>query len=105
MKYVKSVYPKWTEDLKKWGEMKKHPHGNVQRDGPDLHSTPSRNFHSHTDFERSPYRSVADSSRYYQGSSEHPRDRKTYATIEKKWTILWIEIDLIEILVNIPRAQ
>ena len=41
----------------------------------ELHSTPSRNFHSHTDFERSPYRSVADSSRYYQGSSEHPRDR------------------------------
>ena len=77
MKYVKSVYPKWVEDLKKWGEMKKQPHGNVQRDGPDLHSTPSRNFHSHTDFdhERLPYRSVADSSRYYQGSSEHPRDR------------------------------
>ena len=41
MKYVKSVYPKWTEDLKKWGEMKKQPHGNVQRDGPDLHPTPS----------------------------------------------------------------
>ena len=75
MKYVKSVYPKWTEDVKKWREMKKRPHGNIQRNGPDLHSTPNRNFHSHTDFERSPYRSVADGSRYYHGSSEHPRDR------------------------------
>ena len=75
MKYVKSVYPKWTEDVKKWREMKKRPHGNVQKNRPDLHSTPNRKFHSHTDFERSPYCSVADSSRYYQGSSEHPRDR------------------------------
>ena len=93
MKYVKSVYPKWIEDVKKLREMKKRPHGNVQRDGPDLHSTPNRKFHSHTDFEDLHIvllQMVADITKIHQNILEAGWKtlRKTYVAIEKKWTIL-----------------
>ena len=75
MKYVKSVYPKWAEDVKKWQEMKKEPHRNLEQHRSDLHSTPYRNFHSFTDFKRLPYHSVPDNSSYYPGSSDYRRDK------------------------------
>ena len=81
MQYVKSVYPKWTEDLRKWQDVKKRSHHDVERNGQfvslqsDLHSTPYRNHHSFTDFQRSPSRSVPDSKKNYGRSSEYPRDR------------------------------
>ncbi len=76
MQYVKSVYPKWTEDVRKWQDVKKRSHHDVERNGPfvnpqsDLHSTPYRNHHSFTDFQRSPSRSVPDSKKNYGRSSD-----------------------------------
>jgi hypothetical protein len=72
MQYVKSVYPKWTEDVKKWQELKKRSPKDVEQ---NLHSTPKRNHHSFTEFERSPSHSVPDSKKNYGGSLEYPRDR------------------------------
>ncbi|CAB3996192.1 Hypothetical predicted protein [Paramuricea clavata] len=72
MQYVKSVYPKWTEDVKKWQELKQRSPKDVEQ---KLHSTPYRNHHSFTEFERSPSHSVPDSKKNYGGSLEYPRDR------------------------------
>ena len=79
MQYVKSVYPQWTEDVKKWKEARKGNQNKTEQSGPfgssryHLHSTQNRKNNSFTNYEMSPTRSVPDSRKSYEDSFEYPR--------------------------------
>ena len=78
MQYVKSVYPKWKEDMKKWKEEKQHRRHNERKIGPfasrqsNLHSTPRRKLY---EFETSPPRSVVNSMENYGVPLDYLGDR------------------------------